>query len=89
MPLRLPDDFKLFLNKFNCKSTVEIRKALLQIESWEYSYNKDKHFDLDWIEQSIHKLLREYELESFAKDHSEHWYNILTRGVLSTDTLEI
>ncbi|KAI8081081.1 hypothetical protein BDF21DRAFT_451967 [Thamnidium elegans] len=45
--LQLPDDFKQYLNKFNCKSTVDIRKALLQKESWEDSYHQDKHFDLD------------------------------------------
>ena len=76
IPLQLPDDFKQYLNKFNCKSTVDIRKALLQKESWEDSYHQDKHFDLDWIKQSIHMLLQEYELDSFANDHSENWYNI-------------
>lgn len=74
--LQLPDDFKQYLNKFNCKSTVDIRKALNQKESWEDSYHQDKHFDLDWIKQSIHMLLQEYELDSFANDHSENWYNI-------------
>ncbi|KAL7324023.1 hypothetical protein PS15p_210597 [Mucor circinelloides] len=76
LPLQLPDDFKQYLNKFNCKSTVDIRKALLQKESWEDSYDQDKHFDLDWIKQSIHMLVQEYELGSFANDHSENWYNI-------------
>lgn len=37
MPLRLPDDFKQCLNKLDCKSTVDIRKTLLQKESWEDS----------------------------------------------------
>ncbi|KAI9475403.1 MAG: hypothetical protein EXX96DRAFT_540005 [Benjaminiella poitrasii] len=59
IPLQLPDDFKHYLNKFNCKSTVDIRKALLQKESWEDSYHQDKHFDLEWIKQSIHMLLQE------------------------------
>lgn len=68
--LQLPDDFKQYLNKFNCKSTVDIRKALNQKESWEDSYHQDKHFDLDRIKQSIHMLLQEYELGSFANDHS-------------------
>ncbi|KAI9006744.1 hypothetical protein CLU79DRAFT_712321, partial [Phycomyces nitens] len=76
IPLQLPDNFKHYLNKFNCKSTVDIRKALNQKESWEDNYHQDKHFDLDWIKQSIHTLLQEYELDSFANDHSENWFNI-------------
>lgn len=75
-PLQLPDDFKQYLNKFNCKSTSDIRKALNQKESWEDSYNQDTHFDLDWIKQSIHMLLQEYELGSFKNDHFESWYNM-------------
>ncbi|KAI7897410.1 uncharacterized protein EV154DRAFT_409819, partial [Mucor mucedo] len=63
---QLPEDFKQYLNKFNCKSTVDIRKAFLQKESWEDSYDQDKHFDLDWIKQSIHMLLQEGEGVSVA-----------------------
>ncbi|KAG2191950.1 hypothetical protein INT46_007759 [Mucor plumbeus] len=73
IPLQLPDAFKQYLKKFNCKSTVDIRKALNQKESWEDSYHQDKHSNLDWIKQSIHMLLQEYELDSFANDHSENW----------------
>ncbi|KAI8968841.1 hypothetical protein BDF20DRAFT_990731 [Mycotypha africana] len=34
VPLQLPDNFKQYLNKFNYKSTVDIRKTLNEKESW-------------------------------------------------------
>ncbi|KAI8976439.1 hypothetical protein BDB01DRAFT_908122 [Pilobolus umbonatus] len=65
------NDSELYIKHGSFTSAADIRKALLQKESWEDSYLQDKHFDLDWIQQSI----QEYELDSFANDHSENWYN--------------
>ncbi|KAI8884633.1 hypothetical protein K501DRAFT_181838 [Backusella circina FSU 941] len=41
-----------------------------------YNYNQGIYFDLDWAENSIYMLLQEYELDTFANDHSKSWYNI-------------
>ncbi|KAI8069862.1 uncharacterized protein B0P05DRAFT_639400 [Gilbertella persicaria] len=75
-PIQLPDDIKQYLNKFNCQSTADIRKALNEKQSWEECYDREKHFDLDWIKHSVYTLVREYENGSLKKDHLENWYNI-------------
>jgi hypothetical protein len=59
-----------------------MRKGLLQTESWEYSYDQNTHFGLDWAKQSIYMLLQEYELGSFRSDHFENWYNIHLRCII-------
>jgi hypothetical protein len=67
----LPGDIK-YLNKFNCKSTTDIRKVLNEKQSWEECYDREKHFDLDWIKHSVYTLVRGYENSSLMKDHLEN-----------------
>ncbi|KAI9468879.1 MAG: hypothetical protein EXX96DRAFT_623795 [Benjaminiella poitrasii] len=55
-PTELPDDIKQYLNKFNCQSTADIRKLLDEKQSWEEYYDREKHFDLDWIKHSVYTL---------------------------------
>ncbi|KAI8367028.1 hypothetical protein EDC96DRAFT_544064 [Choanephora cucurbitarum] len=43
---------------------------------WEECYDREKHFDLDWIKHSVYTLVREHENGSLKKDHLENWYNI-------------
>lgn len=59
-PVRLPGDIKGYLNKFNCQSTADIRKVLNEKQSWEECYDHEKHFDLDWIKNSVYMLQIEY-----------------------------
>ncbi|KAI7857762.1 hypothetical protein BDC45DRAFT_532593 [Circinella umbellata] len=58
------------------KSPKHVQKALNEKQSWEECYNREKHFDLDWIKHSVYTLVREYENSSLMKDHLENWYNI-------------
>lgn len=45
--VQLPNDFKQYLNKFNC-FTAAIRRALDQRRNWEDDFHKEEYFDLDW-----------------------------------------
>lgn len=79
-PLQLPDDFKQYLNKFNCKSAVDIRKALNEKQSWEECYDdREKHFDLDWIKLSVYTLVKRQFEERPLGELVQHSYLVHNR----------
>ncbi|KAG1373919.1 hypothetical protein G6F61_009767 [Rhizopus arrhizus] len=87
---RLPNEIREYLNKFNCQSTNALRSVLYEKQSWEENYQRDQHFDLDWIKHSVYTLLRQYESGSLKKDHLENWYNVHIWSIIDSafDDLE-
>ncbi|CAO3691984.1 unnamed protein product [Rhizopus microsporus] len=82
MAKELPDEYKKYLNKFNCQNASELRSKLSETKESERSYDRSKSFDLDWIEHSVYTLLREYGDGSFKLYDNEQWYNVLIRGLI-------
>lgn len=82
MEKELPDDFKKYLNKFNCQDAREMREVLNETQEWEKSYDRSKSFDLDWTKHGISTLLRDYEDGTFKIDHNEQWYNVHIWGLI-------
>ncbi|KAI8636323.1 hypothetical protein BD408DRAFT_426326 [Parasitella parasitica] len=69
-----PDSLKHFLNKYNKKTTAELRFALGKSHTLHADYNKDESFDEDWINSVVYSLVREYEHGNMARCHHEQWY---------------
>ncbi|KAG2171896.1 hypothetical protein INT44_006686 [Umbelopsis vinacea] len=52
----LPDDVVDFLRSFDCQSSQELRKACLENLKWYYPFDREKHFNHDWIRRTIDML---------------------------------
>ncbi|CAI2165885.1 18039_t:CDS:10 [Funneliformis geosporum] len=72
----MPIDLLKYLNSFRKYNTQDLRKLVLETQSWDMPFNRDTHFDFDWIRNSIYNLLREYEAKNLEKGHLELWYLI-------------
>ncbi|RIB14842.1 hypothetical protein C2G38_1620653 [Gigaspora rosea] len=40
------------------------------------NFDRTKYFNFDWIKNTIHSLLLEFESGTLQQDHLEAWYNI-------------
>ncbi|CAG8684505.1 15583_t:CDS:2, partial [Funneliformis mosseae] len=72
----MPTDLLRYLNSFRKYNTRDLRKAVFETQSWNMPFNRDTHFDFDWVQNSIYNLLREYEAKNLERDHLELWYLI-------------
>ena len=66
-----------YLSSFRKKTTENLRIVLEARQNWEdKNFIRTKHFDFDWIKNSVHNLLLEYESGTLQRKHLEQWYNI-------------
>ncbi|CAG8685114.1 4347_t:CDS:10 [Rhizophagus irregularis] len=70
-----------------------LRDAIFKSQQWDSPYNRQTHFDYDWIRNTAYNLLHEYEAGSLEKDHLELWllvhvWNFVDRGFGNIDGLE-
>ncbi|CAG8681863.1 8217_t:CDS:10, partial [Racocetra persica] len=66
-------DLVKYINSFNLKTTSEIRKQIFSPDQIDQDFNRLRDFDRDWIRNTIHNLLQEYESNTLTKDHLELW----------------
>ncbi|CAG8626910.1 12729_t:CDS:2, partial [Funneliformis mosseae] len=76
-----PDDETYIQNNvFTSEELEEIQDLRIVLEArqnWEgRNFIRTKHFDFDWIKNSVHNLLLEYESGTLQRKHLEQWYNI-------------
>ncbi|CAJ0641965.1 12991_t:CDS:2 [Entrophospora sp. SA101] len=69
---------KLYIghSNFVLDNILDLRKRVNNSEAFNENFERSRHFDHDWIKNAAYNLLREYENESFAKNHLEAWYTI-------------
>ncbi|RGB23766.1 hypothetical protein C1646_615155, partial [Rhizophagus diaphanus] len=85
-----PND-KIYINEESDISSL--RNAIFKSQQWDSPYNRQTHFDHDWIRNTAYNLLHEYEAGSLEKDHLELWllvhvWNFVDRGFGNVDGLE-
>ncbi|CAJ0833909.1 12859_t:CDS:2, partial [Entrophospora sp. SA101] len=74
---QVPIDLLEYISSFRKKTTKDLRIVLNTQQDWEgENFDKTKHFNFDWIKNSVHNLLLEYEFDTLQKKHLEAWYNI-------------
>ncbi|GES83206.1 hypothetical protein GLOIN_2v1741550 [Rhizophagus clarus] len=69
----MPKDLLTYLNSFRVSNIPDLRNAILKSQQWDSPYNRQTHFDHDWIRNTMYNLLHEYESGSLEKDHLELW----------------
>ncbi|GBC17688.2 hypothetical protein GLOIN_2v1741550 [Rhizophagus irregularis DAOM 181602=DAOM 197198] len=82
-----------YLNSFRVSDISSLRDAIFKSQQWDSPYNRQTHFDYDWIRNTAYNLLHEYEAGSLEKDHLELWllvhvWNFVDRGFGNIDGLE-
>ena len=74
---KMPTELLKYLGSFRKKTTEDLRIVLEARQNWEgRNFIRTKHFDFDWIKNSVHNLLLEYESGTLQRKHLEQWYNI-------------
>ncbi|CAG8765385.1 8_t:CDS:10, partial [Dentiscutata erythropus] len=92
MPL-MPQDLLTYLNSFRVFDISDLRNAILKPQQWDSTYNRQTHFDHDWIRNTMYNLLHEYEAENLERNHLELWFLIhiwsfIDRGFGNIDGVE-
>ncbi|CAI2191283.1 2308_t:CDS:10 [Funneliformis geosporum] len=90
---QMPQDLLTYLNSFRVSDISSLRNAIFKSQQWDSPYNRQTHFDHDWIRNTAYNLLHEYEAGSLEKDHLELWllvhvWNFVDRGFGNVDGLE-
>ncbi|CAG8698341.1 14789_t:CDS:10 [Funneliformis caledonium] len=90
---QMPQDLLTYLNSFRVSDISGLRDAIFKSQQWDSPYNRQTHFDHDWIRNTAYNLLHEYEAGSLEKDHLELWllvhvWNFIDRGFGNVDRLE-
>ncbi|CAI2186908.1 17468_t:CDS:10 [Funneliformis geosporum] len=90
---QMPQDLLTYLNSFRVSDISSLRDAIFKSQQWDSPYNRQTHFDYDWIRNTAYNLLHEYEAGSLEKDHLELWllvhvWNFVDRGFGNIDGLE-
>ncbi|CAG8628090.1 10850_t:CDS:2, partial [Diversispora eburnea] len=72
-----PTDLLKYISFFRRKTTEELRIALDTRQDWEgKNFNKTRHFNFDWVKNSVYNLVLEFESNMLQQSHLEAWYNI-------------
>ncbi|CAB4384223.1 unnamed protein product [Rhizophagus irregularis] len=69
----MPLELLKYLNSFNLKNTLELRKQIFMPEQMDQDFNRSRDFDRDWIRNTVYNLLLEYESNALMSDHLELW----------------
>ncbi|CAG8596403.1 1176_t:CDS:2 [Diversispora eburnea] len=73
----MPTDLLKYVSFFRRKTTEELRIALDTRQDWEgKNFNKTRHFNFDWVKNSVYNLVLEFESDMLQQSHLEAWYNI-------------
>ncbi|RUS24842.1 hypothetical protein BC938DRAFT_473000, partial [Jimgerdemannia flammicorona] len=85
----IPIDLMKYMNSFRKSSIKELRTQLSVVQDWEgANFSREYHFDHDWIKNSVHNLVQEYEGDNLVAGHSEthylmHYWHIIDRCFLN------
>ncbi|CAG8547968.1 13436_t:CDS:2, partial [Funneliformis caledonium] len=63
----MPTDLLRYLNSFRKYNTRDLRKAVFETQSWNMPFNRDTHFDFDWVRNSIYNLGESCSVASSAR----------------------
>jgi hypothetical protein len=90
---QMPQDLLTYLNSFRVSDISSLRNAIFKSQQWDSPFNRQTHFDHDWIRNTAYNLLHEYEAGSLEKDHLELWllvhvWNFVDGGFGNVDGLE-
>ncbi|CAG8788149.1 16653_t:CDS:2, partial [Dentiscutata erythropus] len=97
---KVDEDFAKYLQRFsNIKSSEELRNFLetTSYKSNEIPYDRETHYDFEWVELVMKKFLTEYEDNNkpLQRSHLEGWYDvniwslIVDHGLKNIHDLEI
>ncbi|CAG8712180.1 7780_t:CDS:2, partial [Funneliformis caledonium] len=67
---KMPTELLKYLGSFRKKMTEDLRIVLEARQNWEgRNFIRTKHFDFDWIKNSVYNLLLEYESGTLQQKH--------------------
>ncbi|CAG8502910.1 14391_t:CDS:2 [Cetraspora pellucida] len=73
----MPSELLKYISSFRMKTTKDLRVELCVRQDWEgENFDKIKHFNFDWVKNSIYNLILEYESDTLQQKHLEAWHNI-------------
>ncbi|RHZ73769.1 hypothetical protein Glove_229g119 [Diversispora epigaea] len=73
----MPRQLLEYISSFRVKTTKDLRIVLDIRQEWEgKNFERIKHFNFDWVKNSIYNLLLEYESDILQQKHLEAWHNI-------------
>lgn len=67
-------EFRDYINMYNKNSYKNLRQIIDQKQPWQVSYQSEIHGVFDWMRNSVHNLVREYETKILKRKHLEAWY---------------